>query len=134
MDRGSAAGCQDDEARRERAEETAPDRDAVTKGPGLKVFRDREAQQGAQVSPQLEPGFDADYTAWPLHAEENARLSEAAQQKAIEEHDEYMKERQLLASMGADRIQAEAVETKRVKAIQTRAARKASPARIQSGD
>ena len=75
----------------------------------------------------------SDYVAWPFHAEENARFNEAARQRAIAEHDEFMQERQLLASKEAERIGAEVAETKRVEAFEAMAARKASPARIQSG-
>jgi hypothetical protein len=105
-----------------------------------KDARDRKARatrtqsKMVRFSPSLEPRLDADDRAWPLHAEENARYLEAAQQNAIEDLDEYMKERQLLESNEADRIQMEAAEVKRREAIQANAARKASPPRIQSRD
>jgi hypothetical protein len=126
--------AREDTSRRERAEETAPDRDAAPKDARLNDSKDREARQGAQVSRQLDPGFDADYRSWPVHAEKNARLSEAAQRNAIEEQAEYSKARRLLSSKEADRIQFEAAEKKRVDAFKAKAARKASPARIQSSD
>ncbi len=68
--------------------------------------------------------------AWPVHAEENARLNEA-RQRAIAEQAELTQARQLWASREAERIRVEAEEGKRVVAFQARAGRKASATRIQ---
>jgi hypothetical protein len=76
--------------------------------------------------------MQSDYVAWPIHADENARLNEEARQRAIAEQAELTQARQLWASREAERIRVEAEEGKRVAAFQARARRKASPTRIQS--
>ena len=123
----------DEEARLKRAEEEAREGDAVTERSEPEGSRNKKEEHALEVPPPPEPKMHSDYVAWPFHAEENARFNEAARQRAIAEHDEFMQERQLLASKEAERIGAEVAETKRVEAFEAMAARKASPARIQSG-
>jgi hypothetical protein len=61
--------------------------------------------------------MQSDYVAWPVHADENARLNEEARQRAIAEQAELTQARQLWASREAERIRVEAEEGKRGRSV-----------------
>lgn len=130
---GQWQAARDEGARLERVQEKASERDAVTKPSVADGSSTGEEDHAFEVPPPPEPKMHSDYVAWPFHAEENARFKEAARQRAIAEHAEFMQERQLLAWKEAERIRAEVAEKERVEAFEALAARKASPARIQPG-
>jgi len=77
---------------------------------------------------------DSDMVVWPAHVEAIARSKDAAHQAWSTEYTEYMQARKLLAAREAARLQTEAEKERVAQRFAERAARKASPARIQSRD
>jgi hypothetical protein len=123
----------DEEARLRRAEEEALERAAAKERSRPPSSSDPKLKQTPEVPPPPNLKMHRDYVAWPAHAEENARLNEESQRRAIAEQAELAEARYVSASREAERVRAEAEEGRRVEAFQARARRKASPARIQSG-
>jgi hypothetical protein len=105
--------------------------DSEASSPQASIAPEEEHAPRVQLPPA--PKIPSDYVAWPFHAEENARLNEAVQQAASAEWEEFVQARQLLASKEAERIWTEVEERRRLEAFEAKRARKASPARVQSG-
>lgn len=132
-DRRERQAARHEEARLRRAEEESREPAATTEQSIPPGSSGPEERHTPEAPPPLEPQMERDYVAWPVHAEENERHNEVARQSAIAEHDQFMRERELLESREAERIRVEAEEAKRVEEFAAKARRKASPSRIQSG-
>lgn len=125
--------ARDEEARIDRTEEVSPEPDPPTERSEPAISSDQERERAVEFTETQIPELDdSDYVAWPAHVEDAARYKEEMLQKRIAEDEEFRQAREQQASKEAERLRIEAAKEEAEKAFQAKAARKASPDRIQS--